>query len=388
MLILYVSDRWSVLGGADWHLVSIIDSLPADFHAAGLFGRSDGSAPHNLALTGGLHYIKKLDRQAPFASEKRVGEELGRAVAAINPDLIHVHNVLNPHFLETLAESRPAVITVQDHRYFCPGRGKVKEDGRLCQEVLGLHCAGCFEKEEHFFKISALVRARLEALTDFAAVIVPSVYLQKELSLAGVDSTKIQVIPPFVHGLDQTSGPAGFGRNVLFAGRIVWAKGVFDLLKAMTLVNGNVRLMVSGAGTVDQALADKTAELRLKDRIEFLGWTPHQAMAGLYRRARLVVMPSRWQEPFGLVGLEAQALARPVLAYDVGGIKEWLQDGRTGLTVPAGNTLALAAGMNLLMREPDEATALGRAGQIFVREKFNPEILIQKLTGLYREIGA
>jgi len=58
------------------------------------------------------------------------------------------------------------------------------------------------------------------------------------------------------------------------------------------------------------------------------------------------------------------------------------------LTVPAGNTLALAAGMNLLMREPDEATALGRAGQIFVREKFNPEILIQKLTGLYREIGA
>jgi len=268
------------------------------------------------------------------------------------------------------------------------GYSKVKADGRLCQQVFDLGCAACFEKEEYFVKLLALVRARLAALTGFAAVIVPSAYLQKELGLAGIDPSKIRVIPPFVHGLDQTSSPAGFGRDVLFAGRIVWAKGVFDLLEAMTLVDGNVRLVISGAGPVDQALAARAVELKLEDRIDFVGWTLHQAMAGLYRRARLVVMPSRWQEPFGLVGLEAQALARPVLAYDVGGIREWLQDGSTGLTVPAGNTLALAAGMNLLMREPEQATALGRAGQRLVKEKFNREFLLQKLTGLYREIGA
>lgn len=350
-------------------------------------GRADGSVPAGHEPPAGLFFIKKIDRKTPFAAEIRVGEQLRAFIKKFKPDLVHVHNILNPHLLQVIAESGPAVMTVYDHRFFCPGRGKVKADGSLCRQVFGLGCAGCFQEEKYFVRLLDLVRARLKAVNRFTALIVASRYMKQELTLAGVDQARIHIIPPFVHGLDQGQEPPGPGREVLFAGRIVWAKGIFDLLEALTLVDGDVRLAVAGAGTLDEAVAARVKELKLDKRIDFLDWVAHQDMARLYRRARLLVLPSRWQEPFGLAGLEAQTLARPVLAYDVGGVREWLQDGRTGIIVPPGNVLALASGVNVLMREPGQASALGRAGRDLAMERFNPARLMTRLTSLYQQIA-
>lgn len=387
MLILHVHDRWSARGGAEQHLLSVLDSFPKGFRSAGLFGWSDGSVLAGHEPPAGLFFIKKLGHKAPFAAETRVGEQLRDFIKKLKPGLIHVHNILNPHLLQVIAESGPAVMTVYDHRFFCPGRGKVKADGSLCRQVFGLGCAECFKEEKYFVRLLALVRARLETVKKFTALIVAGRYMKQELTLAGVDETRIHIIPPFVHGLDQGQEPAGLGREVLFAGRIVWAKGIFDLLEALTQVDGHVRLVVAGAGTRDEAVAARVKELKLDKRIDFQGWAAHQDMARLYRRARLLVLPSRWQEPFGLAGLEAQTLARPVLAYDVGGVREWLQDGRTGIIVPPGNTLALASGINVLMREPGQASALGRAGRDLAMERFNPARIMTLLTSLYQRVG-
>jgi glycosyltransferase involved in cell wall biosynthesis len=72
-------------------------------------------------------------------------------------------------------------------------------------------------------------------------------------------------------------------------------------------------------------------------------------------------MPSRWPEPFGIVGIEAMAQSRPVVASKVGGIPDWLDDGETGRLVPAGDASALAAAITSVLDDEEWAGQLGTA---------------------------
>jgi glycosyltransferase involved in cell wall biosynthesis len=146
------------------------------------------------------------------------------------------------------------------------------------------------------------------------SVIVLSEYMKDELAAAGVPAERIDVIPPFVHGLGGARAPEG-EPCVLFAGRLSEAKGVGDAVAAWRLSGLALPLVFAGTGP-----------LRAKveaEGFEVLGWVPHADLAAVYRRARALLMPSRWQEPFGIAGLEAVSFGIPVVAYRCGGIPEW-----------------------------------------------------------------
>ena len=68
------------------------------------------------------------------------------------------------------------------------------------------------------------------------------------------------------------------------------------------------------------------SKLKISDRVVFTGRVDHEKLESYYAAARLVVVPSRWPEPFGMVGIEAMARGRPVVAFDTGGIGDWLED--------------------------------------------------------------
>jgi hypothetical protein len=83
--ILHIHDRWSDRGGADWYLISLLDRLPASLYKAGLFGRPEGTGFEDHAPSGGVHYIKHLDRRAPFAAEQQVGRAVRDFIAGFRP---------------------------------------------------------------------------------------------------------------------------------------------------------------------------------------------------------------------------------------------------------------------------------------------------------------
>jgi glycosyltransferase involved in cell wall biosynthesis len=361
--------------------------MPAGIDTFVLCGRDDGSVVESPLPDNAFHILKKLDQQLPFRDEDVTSDALKQIVDRLGPDLIHVHNILHPGLLDVLTTARPSIITVHDHRFFCPGPGKTTPEGLKCEKPLGLSCASCFEDEALFLRTLPLTRARLDTLSRFKAVVVSSQYMKRELIVAGVAEANINVIPPFVHGLDDVGDviPAAFGRQILFAGRITWAKGIHDLLEAVSLADRRLRVMVAGAGPGGDLFQRHIHELKLADRVDWLGWVSRADLPALYRRARMVAMPARWQEPFGLAGLEAQTMARPVVAYDVGGISEWLDDGVSGILIPPGNSFALASALNVLFKDPRTATQLGFAGQDAVRSRFQKETAIGRLTDLYYE---
>ena len=383
MRVLHVHDRLSALGGADWHLISIIERTPARVSVEGLFGRTDGSVPPGTARNLPVWFIKKLDKKAPFFAENRVAAQAVALVEDRRPDLIHVHNILHPHILTELAGVAPAVITVQDHRFFCLGPGLVRPDGSPCHEPPGPWCRVCFDKGDYYDKLMELVQARLTALEGFRAIVVLSDYMRKALVSAGIKKEKIHVIPPFVHRLAIPSNSASSGRTVLFAGRIVQTKGIFDFLDAAIKADIQAPLVMAGAGPPEGLLRERIRSLGLESRVELTGWVSHENMTSMYEKARVVVMPSLWQEPFGMVGLEAQTCGRPVVAYDVGGIREWLHDGVSGTLVRPGDTKALGQAIRAMLENPETADQYGQAGQQIATEIFNPDRLMADLLDVY-----
>ena len=96
-----------------------------------------------------------------------------------------------------------------------------------------------------------------------------------------------------------------------------------------------------------------------------------------------MVVPSIWPEPFGLVGIEALAAGRPVVASATGGIVDWLQDGVNGLAVAPGSPRALASALNELLADPARQQTMGAAGKRMVAERFTPERHVSALLQAY-----
>jgi glycosyltransferase involved in cell wall biosynthesis len=105
--------------------------------------------------------------------------------------------------------------------------------------------------------------------------------------------------------------------------------------------------------------------------LEVLGWLPHDRMSSVYRRARVLVMPSRWQEPFGIAGLEAAAMGTPVAAWASGGVAEWHSGG--GLLVPWGDVPALSQAIRRALAGTKMRVAPG----------FDADTQMHRLVGLY-----
>lgn len=94
-----------------------------------------------------------------------------------------------------------------------------------------------------------------------------------------------------------------------------------------------------------------------------VGWCDQERLKQHYAEADICVVPSIWEEPFGIVALEAMACGRPVCASAIGGLKDIVVDGMTGLHFPAGDSAALAECLNTLLSDPHMRAAMGRAGR-------------------------
>jgi glycosyltransferase involved in cell wall biosynthesis len=125
---------------------------------------------------------------------------------------------------------------------------------------------------------------------------------------------------------------------LLFVGRLVEPKGVRDAIAAWRLSCVPFPLVLAGTGPL-RAELEALANSPQGRGLEVPGWVDRARLAALYRRARALVLPSRWQEPFGIVGIEALSFGVPVAAWESGGIPEWHPG--PGL-VPWGDVPALA----------------------------------------------
>lgn len=157
-------------------------------------------------------------------------------------------------------------------------------------------------------------------------------------------------------------------------------KGVEHLLRAFDRLPREPILLYAGNGPAFASLQALRDTLPSRDRIRLLGYRADREI--LLQAADVCVVPSLWEEAFGLAALEAMARAKPVVATAVGGIPEIIRDGVTGLLVPPGDDRRLADAIASLLMDDVAATRIGRNARHDVEERFTPESQLSRLTEL------
>jgi len=203
----------------------------------------------------------------------------------------------------------------------------------------------------------------------------------------GVDTQKFAP----VNGSETIKRQIGVGNRqcVLFVGRLIPRKGLHFLVEAAKQIikeRSDTAFVIVGSGPLKNHLIAQLEKLNLADSFVFLGDVSEKALAALYNCADVFAFPSI-QEGLGIALLEAQATAKPVVAFDVGGVREAVLDRETGFLVkPSSRELADAL-LRLLSDKPLREQ-MGRKGRAFVARSFSWNICAEKMLRVYREASA
>ena len=177
---------------------------------------------------------------------------------------------------------------------------------------------------------------------------------------------------------------------VSFIGQIREIKGVVDFVDmAKEVLGDHVRFLIAGQCRDKSVIGDAYSEEEIQHlissdlRIRYCGFV--ERVEDVYRTSDIVVVPSRWEEPFGLVCIEAGAAGLPVVATRAGGLPEVIVDGITGLLVDIGNVQDMAHQVQKLVDDVDLRTSLGKAARLKVAQEFTDKP-VRALEDLYQSL--
>jgi len=297
------------------------------------------------------------DEEPPNAA---AANRVAHTIEALRPDAVLLSNVFDPKVVLAARAAPRAIAHLHDHRAFCPHGDRVYPQFRaLCSRPMGTACLvnsvlhGCVEGPRPGTLRRLRAREVLrDALRQLDGIDVGSQFMAGLCARNGIAPERVTVLAPPVdpRALATPPAPMPAERRLLFAGRLVRDKGLDSLLHALARIPEALRpaLDVAGEPTPESGEAVARAPA-LGVRLTMLGRQDRGAFMATLDDARAVAVPSLWPEPFGLVGIEAQARGRPAVAYAVGGIGDWISG--AGITVRRGDETALASAIRAILEE-------------------------------------
>ncbi len=293
----------------------------------------------------------------------------------------------------------PVVRMVHDHDLYCMRSYRYSPFNRqICTRPASLYCVfpcGAFLSRNR----NGPLPVRWLSYTDkkkeirlnksFARLLVASRYMKEELLTNGFDEDRISICAPVPNSL-RTGPPSSFSSDniIIYAGQVIRGKGVDVLLESLAQVEVPFQCLIIGDGNHLPYCQALTRKLNLSDRVQFKGFLPQEKLPDYYRHATVAAVSSVWPEPFGAVGLEAMSYGLPVVAFDVGGIREWLISAYNGFLVPCFDREGYAARVQQLLNNKELARQMGERGQRLVQQKFAFASYISALENVFDSVRA
>lgn len=387
MRLLFVHERIGALGGAEANVLLTASELQRRGHTVGL--------AHGLGTNRGeSEWCETFpDRYALDAAEPVAG--LAQALAQFQPDVLYVHKYSDPGVLDTLQHSGvPVIRMVHDHDLYCMRGYKYAYFSRkICRREASAYCvfpcgASVARGTGTGFPLRwvsyGAKRREIELNKNFHRLVVASDYMKDELLRNGFAAGQIEIHAPVPRTAASADQPAFSARNlIVYAGQLIRGKGVDVLLESLARVTVPFECVILGDGSQRADCERLSRRLGLGDRVRFEGFVPQARIVGFYREASLAVMSSVWPEPFGATGLEAMRCGLPVVAFDAGGIREWLLDEVNGFLVPWMDRAKFAQRVDTLLLDKERARRLGQNGRQMAAEHFNFETYVDGLEKLF-----
>ena len=379
--LLHVHSQARFQGGIERILFDTARSLSANMEQGLLF--TDGGSDIRFLV--------------PFAWH---GMCLQEALVSFKPDLAIIHKTDCDETIRQVINGVPTIVFPHDHDLTCPRRHKyLPLSDKPCERAVGAGCIKnlCFiERSTTAHKLPITLfdgiqrqRRLMSASRQAKHFLVASQAMQAGLVKNGIEASKIRVIAPIPAGLNNISPtplPTGARAELLFVGQVIRGKGVDLMLHAVAQLNVDYRLTIVGEGNHLAYCRQLSTRLGLARKVTFTGWVDHHLLDAYYKRSRCLVVPSRWPEPFGMVGIEAMARGRPVVAFDVGGISDWLTHNQTGFVARAGDTDGLARQLLIAINNDQDMARMATNAYLYATKRFNHEQFISQLTTYIDEV--
>ena len=412
--------NWSrrMVGGVETHLNSIIPEIAQLGHETAFVSE--------VSLPAGRELIALPLGVPAWCVEESGEDEVLAAVTAWRPDLIYVHKLERPEFEARLLGVAPAVFFAHDYYGTCISGLKTFKTPVTtpCDRRFGWQCLAHYYPHRcgglnpvTMLKLYRLQSRRLRLLRRYRAILTHSEHLKAEYIKHGIEPARVFNLSYYarksrpaprtdaesLHGTPSEGAEAGAsaprdgdGRpfRLLFLGRMDRLKGGQILLDALprarALLGRPVRLVFAGDGPARGAWEQSALALSRWHEgieVEFAGWVQGAALDSLLASSDLLVVPSQWPEPFGLVGVEAGLRGVPAAAFAVGGIPTWLSDGVNGHLAPGDPPTAegLAEAVAKCLRDP-QAHARLRRGAVEKARHFNLESHLRALKEVFEHV--
>lgn len=401
-------------GGTETYLSLIIPALVNAGHEVAFWYEIDKPVNREqIALPDGV----------PVWCAATMGER--RALDALRdwrPDLIYTHKLQTPRLEAETLKIAPAVFFAHDYYGTCISGAKTFKRPEImpCSRRFGLKCLLHYFPHRcgglspvTMFRLFHLQSQRLKLLDEYRAVLTHSSHMYNEYIKHGLSPDRVHNLSYYAQGTGKLSveteverrtdsslpdsDPHGFDvqnkpyYHLLFLGRMELLKGGRTFIDALPQIRRELkrplRVTFAGDGPDRAAWERKALKAGRRDaelRIDFIGWVPRAELDALYEDCDVLVFPSLWPEPFGLVGPEAGLHGIPVAAFNVGGVSDWLTDGINGHLAPGDPPTAsgLARAVVKCLQNYSAYANLQR-GAIRAAHQFNLENHLAALTSVF-----
>jgi glycosyltransferase involved in cell wall biosynthesis len=391
MKIVVVHNTYQQAGGEDVAVAAETNLLVSRGHTVIRYSRSNdeiaaASLPRRLLMVKDIIHSGRSQR------------EMLDLLRSERPDLVHVHNtfvMVSPSVFEACREAGiPAVQTLHNYRLLCPGWSLCRE-GKVCEDCLesGLWRGvwhACY-RDSHLATAAVALMLQVHRMRgtwdrDVSGYVALTNFARGKFIQGGLPASRIGVKPNF---LESDPGErSSTGNFALFVGRLSAEKGAEVLLRAWQKLKGTIPLVIIGDGPLRESLQAEAAAWNLSN-VTFRGWRSRSEILCAMKSASLLITPSLWYEGFPMTIVEAFACGTPVICSRLGGLREIVQDGRTGRHFNPGDAEDLACKLDSLWMQPSQLTVMGRAARQEYKANYTAERNYQLLMEIYeRAIAA
>jgi glycosyltransferase involved in cell wall biosynthesis len=405
--ILMVNKFFYVKGGSERYFFELSHLLESKGHEVIPFAMHH---PENLAspyseffveyteydASGFRGRIDQLRQAGKMLYSFHAQKQIEALIRKTRPDIAHLHMIdhqLSPSILPILKKYNiPIIQTVHQYKLVCPNyRLYIPQKREICTRCVGgslIHpliqkCHRNSRVASGMVALEAFFHRMIRIYRHIDLFHVPSHFMGRKLIEGGISEARIAHA---FYTIDMDSFPFSSHSEpyYVYVGRLSEEKGILTLLDAARL-NPKHRLLIIGDGPQRGPIEETIRDQNLH-HVELTGTLDKAALRETVGKARCVVVPSEWHDNSPLVIYEAFSMGKPVIASNLGGMPELIDQGSTGLLFDAGQAESLRNAIRELMEDPARAQSMGRKARERAERLFHPEVHYKQIMAFYHRI--
>lgn len=386
--ILQIFNRYLQYGGEEGSVYRIADALKEQHDVENFLTSSSSLEASGFAkLKAYLYTLWNLE----------VSKQLEQDQNLRRYDVWQIHNVfptMSPVVYKKAFDlGVPVIQYLHNYRMSCVN-GYFLNNGSTCERCIGGNflpalTTACW-RESHIFSgtMGMLLYSLREmgAFQKIAAWIALSTVQKEQHVRMGIPEEKIHLVPHF-YELDRNTNIKSNGKYVIFIGRLSKEKGVHLLLDAWASLNSSTaQLVIMGEGPESIILQNKAKKLDIKNVI-FTGFLSKKEQEHYWNQAAFIVVPSIWHDPFPTVVFEAWERGCPVVASNMGGLRDIITDGEDGLLFNCEDPTSLVDALETMFLKVESWAKMAAAGRAKITNQYSKALWLKKIEEVYQKVS-